>query len=76
MKSASEVFDKIRPDFFEAVCDLIESRQGSIPEEPISLDVFRLIVDCKTVEQVRQAFLKVTPIRKAAARQGRERKVA
>jgi hypothetical protein len=76
MSSVSEVFEKIRPDFFEAICELIESRDGSIPDEPISLEVFRSIVDCKTVEQVRDVFLRVTPIRKTAAQQGRERKAA
>lgn len=73
MRSVSEVFERIRPEHFEAICDLIETRDGSIPDEPISLEVFRSIVGCKTVEQVRSVFLKHL---KPASVPSRERKAA
>lgn len=61
MRDASEALDAINPEFYETVCDLIEQRDGSIPDQPVSLELFRAIADCETVDQVREAFRKFSP---------------
>jgi hypothetical protein len=60
MWDITEVFDKIRPQFFDAILDLIEAYQ--LPErEPVSIECFRAIVECKSIAEVIAVFQKHCP---------------
>jgi hypothetical protein len=73
MRDIAEVFDKIRPQFFDAILDLIEGYQ--LPErEPVSIECFRAIVECKSVGEVQETFLKFVAKKAAQSESGTTRK--
>jgi hypothetical protein len=56
MSNASEVLERIRPEFYDLLLEMQEHYAGSIPEEPISLELYRLIVNCKSISEVVKLF--------------------
>jgi hypothetical protein len=56
MKDASEVLEAIRPEFYDVLLEMQDSHAASIPNEPISLELYRLIVNCKSVAEVVKLF--------------------
>lgn len=64
MVDAIAVFDKIRPQLFDSLLDVLE-------DQPLSLEVFRRVVECDSVSQIKAVFATpCVPIRKPAGAQG------
>ncbi len=56
MSDASEVLEAIRPEFYDVLLEMQDDYIGRIPEQPISIELYRLIVNCKSVAEVVKLF--------------------
>ncbi len=56
MSDASEVLEAIRPEFYDVLLEMQDHHAATIPDQPISIELYRLIVNCKSVAEVAKLF--------------------
>lgn len=56
--NASEVIEVIRPEFYDVLLEMQDHHAATIAEQPVSLELYRLIVNCKSISEVVRLFEK------------------